>query len=268
MSEILIDETFDINDYQNYNLSIQIFLDGFSFSVIDLSRSKIIAFEHFSSISIQEALDKSAFSKMKFKKVNIIVSSPSFTLIPSDIFTEESMDAMYNLSYTLNSNEQLYYNNLNKEAVVVFALDKHIESCIKYHFTAVSIFHSSNILVAQLFNRAKKDTPEIQVSVYKSYIIVAVSDNDSLKLVSSYNYTDKLDIVYSILNIISQLNLLRSVEVILGGDFDPSEEFIATLQEYASTSLSKVDSNTKFSYKIANLPMHNHAVIFNSFKCV
>jgi len=42
----LIDETLDKNLTANYNLSIQVSLDGFSFCIKDLIRNKYIVLKH------------------------------------------------------------------------------------------------------------------------------------------------------------------------------------------------------------------------------
>ncbi len=46
MDIVFIDETFDINQTKNYNISIQAGLNGYSFSVIDPVRNKYILLKH------------------------------------------------------------------------------------------------------------------------------------------------------------------------------------------------------------------------------
>jgi hypothetical protein len=90
----LFDETLDINSTENYELSIQVSPDGFSFCILDTIRSKFVlirAFEaeenkYFNANKINELLGKDDFLTKRYKKVSVILPSPKFTIVPSPLF--------------------------------------------------------------------------------------------------------------------------------------------------------------------------------------
>ena len=96
----LVDETFDINFTLEYKLSIQLSLDGFSFSILDQIQNKVIYLYHqelfdaepeFLLKRIKAIYDESDLLDLPFKKTRIIIVAPNRTsLVPVDFFQKEN----------------------------------------------------------------------------------------------------------------------------------------------------------------------------------
>jgi hypothetical protein len=90
----LFDETLDINSTANYELSLQMSPNGFAFTILDTIRNKYVLFrstepdenKYFTADSIDEIIRTDDFTNKKYKKVNIVIPSPKFTMVPSPLF--------------------------------------------------------------------------------------------------------------------------------------------------------------------------------------
>src|SRR5450759_1615047 len=90
----LFDETLDINSTDNYELSVQVSPNGFAFCLLDTLRNKFVlirAFEpeenkYFIADKINELISKDDFLTKRYKKVNIVMPSPKFTIVPAPLF--------------------------------------------------------------------------------------------------------------------------------------------------------------------------------------
>jgi hypothetical protein len=90
----LFDETLDINSTENYELSVQAGPDGFSFCLLDTIRNKFVlirAFEpdenkYYNSEKINEFISADDFLLKRYKKINILMPSAKFTLVPAPLF--------------------------------------------------------------------------------------------------------------------------------------------------------------------------------------
>ena len=106
MNEILcVDETLDINSTSLYNLSIQVSLDGFCFSIFNSVNKKYIVLKYIpypNNISnevifekIEETLKKEELLNLTYKSVNAIYLSPKYTLVPEEFFDVESHRSLF-----------------------------------------------------------------------------------------------------------------------------------------------------------------------------
>ncbi|MCJ7446075.1 MAG: DUF3822 family protein [Bacteroidales bacterium] len=90
----LFDETLDINSTDNYELSVQLSPDGFHFCILDAIRNKYILLrssepddnKYFTPDKINDIISKDDFLTRRYKKVNIVLPSPKFTLVPAPLF--------------------------------------------------------------------------------------------------------------------------------------------------------------------------------------
>ena len=101
MFEFDTDAAFDIEKTSEYILSIQVSLDGFSFSVVHPGNNRILAFKHtplkISSESILSRHFESWTSTedlwtKPFRKTRLIVFSPRFSLIPEIFYQKEMVE--------------------------------------------------------------------------------------------------------------------------------------------------------------------------------
>ena len=89
----------DFNKTEQYSLSIRLSTDGFSFSIYDPTIGNDVYFRTF-PINTQRSMAANVKSflaateelKLKYRQINILVHSSRYTIVPLDIFEDESMD--------------------------------------------------------------------------------------------------------------------------------------------------------------------------------
>jgi hypothetical protein len=86
----LFDETLDINSTENYELSIQASTDALSFCLLDSIRNKFVLLrsfvaeenKYFNAEKISELIRNDDFLIKHYRKVNCVLPSRKFTMIP------------------------------------------------------------------------------------------------------------------------------------------------------------------------------------------
>ena len=99
----LFDETLDINSTANYNLTLQVSHDGFSFCLLDSLRNKFVLLRTFYSEDdrklkteqIEDIIIKDDFLNRSFKSIKIVMPSAKCTLVPAPLFDPAHRDEYF-----------------------------------------------------------------------------------------------------------------------------------------------------------------------------
>ena len=153
----LFDETLDINSTEIYDLSVQISPDSFSFAILDTIRNKFVlirSFEpeenkYFNSDKLDELINKDDFLSRPYKKVNILMPSKRFTIIPAPLFDPAKKDEYFNFNHIPESDNIIITNKLNDpESFIVASVPKSVYEVITTHYPGVYPCHH----IKPLFN--------------------------------------------------------------------------------------------------------------------
>ena len=134
----LFDETLDINSTENYELSIQVSPEELTFTILDTIRNKYIlirSFEAddtslFNATMIEELILKDDFLTKRYKKVNIVMPSGKFTLVPSQLFDPGKKDEYYSFNHAEDENNIILSNkSTDPDAFIVFSVLKPLYEC-------------------------------------------------------------------------------------------------------------------------------------------
>lgn len=111
----------DFTKSKQYTLSIRLSTDGFSFSIynpIHDDSFSVIEKEIDTSLSLTANLKavfhESDFLGHSYKRVNIMLASKRFTIVPLDLFEEEQADLLFYHNHQKRENETVIYNILKK----------------------------------------------------------------------------------------------------------------------------------------------------------
>ena len=137
----LLDETLDINITRSYHLSIQIDLNGFSFCILDSTRNKYVALNHYSlkkeeeavPEEIREIFGKDEFLNQEYKSVKIIWQSERSTLVPEPLFNKENLNDYFTFNHPKREGEEeIIYNRIRTvEAYVVFTVPGYLPGLVQ-----------------------------------------------------------------------------------------------------------------------------------------
>ena len=145
----------DFTKSKQYTLSIRLSTDGFSFSIynpIHDDSFSVIEKEIDTSLSLTANLKavfhESDFLGHSYKRVNIMLASKRFTIVPLDLFEEEQADLLFYHNHQKRENETVIYNILKKNnVVIVFGIDRSAYSFLTEQYPEVRFYSQSTPLI-------------------------------------------------------------------------------------------------------------------------
>jgi len=259
----LIDETFDKDRTETYELSIQVSLNGFSFAVKDTIRNTYIALvsQPFSNTNlnhqdwstvIPEMVSSYSFLSKKFKKVFFEYSGSGFTLVPTNFFEVNKQKELFQLTQSLPEYFELHHTtHTNGESFVqIFSMPYTLSTAwLKVQPKTKFISPLSSLL---FYTGISKSDNLVQVDISSSKIIVLFHSKEKLIAFNSFDYKTENDIVYYTLGFCKSLNInFSSVNIHLTGKLGELQDLQTLLSNYfAHVSADANYNSIHFSYQL------------------
>ena len=136
-------------------LSIRLSTDGFSFSILDpLAEEKLTFFSHevdpgvSLSANLLAAFREDERLQQTYRRVNVLVGGGRFTLLPLESFEDELAESVFHYNLTPKANEDVRYNVLQRNnVVVVFGVDHTAAAVITDRYPEAHFFAQSSPLI-------------------------------------------------------------------------------------------------------------------------
>ena len=275
----LFDETLDINSTENYEISIELSLDSLSFCILDTIRNKFILLRSFQPENnrcytceeISEIISKDDFLTKKYKKVNIVVPSSKFTLIPSPLFDPGKKDEYFSFNHTSPESSIILNNKLNDpDSFLVYALSLPLNNLLKTLWPGVHPFHHLKPLIDHISGiRRNSGDNYIHIHVERDFFNLIYYDNNTLKFCNSFNYRNISDILYYIMNLFKSMNIKQEETVWLSGQTEQFDDLYSNLAMYIRTVKFTVPSgNFTFSYVFNETGLQRYINLISVVNCV
>jgi len=279
----LIDETLDKNLTANYNLSIQVSLDGFSFCIKDLIRNKYIVLKHidfsddevsYASLfdKINECFNNEELLNKTYKSSQFCFVTQKSTLVPASLYQAENSNNIYNFSLELEKYEQInsdYLSSIN--SYNIYSINSDIYNLLKINHPNIKISHQASSFIEMLFANYKNKLKQkaIFINVNPLFFDVAIINQNDLLLYNTFKHKNEKDFIYFIMYIFEQLKLNpENDEVILMGDILENSNYHNILKKYIrQVRFEKPTSDQIFSYTFNSIASHIFLNLFNLNKC-
>ncbi len=281
-TNIFIDKSFNAENISNYHLSLQIFLKGLSFCILDKGNNKFIALGHYyyehivSYNKVLELLDKifeeNDVLKLQFTHTKILFNTPKFTFIPSDFFSEDSKETIFKFNNELNKNEVLLQNYIfSNSSYVLFAIPNYIKEWINQKFPHASIYHQSVPFLEEILlnNKTTSEDETIYVNIHHSFCDISYIKNSELQLFNSFEIKSDTDFKYYLLNIYDNLKLSsKSVPVIFSGFIKTNDNRIEDTKQFIKkTGFLKKPQHFNYSFEFNSIEEHYFTNMLNLYQC-
>ncbi len=244
MSDIdVIDDSFDKNITTSYFLSIQVSLNGLSFSVLDPVRNIYIFFKHISFdkedinyTRTQEMLITNSVLNYDYKRVYFLFNTMNTTIVPGTLYNYE--ETKNNLLFTSQIEDDQYKIESQKlklaDAWNLFAIPDFLYYLVKNQFTEVIFFQQFTPQIeANLLSGVVTAEPVMYINIHKDIFDIVVLKKYSLLFCNSFKYNNSEEFAYFALNSIKQLNLdQKHLKVILSGIISSRDSYYLTLSKY------------------------------------
>lgn len=276
-----IDKTFDNTQTNSYHLSIQISLDGFYFSVLDIPRGKYIVLNghHFFLKRarlllkhVHEVIESEDIFNHEFKSIEILYSTRKFTLVPQAFYSRISLD------------KYLWFNNILEKGFVVsknlfpnagcwcvFDVPQNLSEFLASKFPGCTIKHQLFPLVEGVLkrNRTSTDKGQVHLNFARDSFEIVVVNGSKLIYCNMFTYKTDRDILYHVLYTFDQLRLSpEQTELILHGQIPQVSPVYHLFKKYVkSTAFARLDTTFQYSYTFNQLPEHYFTSLLSVYKC-
>ena len=241
---VFVNSSFDKNKTKEYTLSIQVCLDGFSFSIVNENK-KCIALNKFIPFKINsdnnplnsfiEIVRNHELLNLCFKDVFILWISSQVMIIPSEFFSEDFAYESFQLSHNLDKDECLEWNELPElKSWIVFSFPKKSKEFIQSHFGNSKLYHHCLPFYRESLNqKIAENHPQVFMNIQNRFFHVIIPDQNGKHFINTFSYNASSDLAYYILNIFKQqkLNNERS-KLIIDGAVQEDSNVILLLKKY------------------------------------
>jgi len=277
----LIDKTFDSTQTLLYHLSIQISLDGFYFTVLDVPKGKYVVLNghHFFLKRprlllkhIREVIDSEEIFKHEFKSVEILYASNKFTLVPQAFYGRGSVD------------KYLWFNNIQEKGFIVeknlfpkaecwclFDIPQNLSEYLFARFPKSIVKHNLFPLVegALKRNRAYSENQQVHLNFFRENFEIVVLKDSKLILCNIFYYKTDRDVLYHVLYTFEQLKLIaENTELIIHGQLPQVSPVYHLFKKFVKlTAFARLDTTYQYSYTFSQLPEHYFSSLLSVYKC-
>lgn len=275
----LFDETLDINSTENYELSLQISPDGFSFCLLDTIRDKFVLLrssepeenKYLSSDKIYELLSKDDFLTKKYKKVNILLPSSKFTLVPSQLYDPGKKDDYFTFNQKTEDGSNILTNKISDpDSYLIFSESALIIDLINQFYPGVLPLHHMKPLFNYISgNRKNVSVNYIHLHVEREYFNLIIFNSNQLQFCNTYTYRNISDILYFVLNVFKKLDIKQEESIWLSGQTEKFDDLSSNLSLYIrNLKFAEPSGNFTFSYVFNETDLHRYLNLFNISNCV
>ncbi len=279
MHDILhADETFDLNYSLEYHLSIQLGLDGFSFSVLDTVQRKYVLLRHIPLVTkrtafltgrVREIFDAEEILNKPFKSISVVYHDQRATLVPS-VFTDDSLlRSVVDLNQELDRHEAVAACSLTTFAQdVVFAYPEELRTLLDEKFSNYRFFHSTYSLLNAAVQQKGKSTNTVVIN-FSKYFFHLIVLKSNIRFFNSFYYKNEGDFLFHTLNVCKQLGIdAEKDELLLSGWVPIESDYIRQLKKYMMhVNFMKPDYELHYSYTFDKTPSHYFAGLLNAYRC-
>jgi hypothetical protein len=256
-------------------------LDGFYFSVLDISKGKYIVLtgHHFFLKRarlllkhVREVIETDDILNKEFKSVEILYATRKFTLVPQAFYGRGSAD------------KYLWFNNMQERGFIVertllakadcwciFDVPQNLSEYLSAKFPKVNVKHTLFPLVENILkqNRACPDKCQVHLNFFRESFEIVIINGPNLILCNIFNYKIDRDILYHVLFTFDQLKLSPdSTELILHGFMPQVSPVYHLFKKYVKlTSFARLDTTYQYSYTFSQFPEHYHTTLLSVYKC-
>ncbi len=278
----LFDKALNSESSKNYNLSIRISLDGFSFCIYDNVRGKFLGLaswnfqelNNFMSLNLllQEFLPEIDWLHHSFNKISILFDTPKSTLVPYVLFKSGREEQYLRFNHYVSHLNVIKHDYLPLlDAENIWAVEGAVYEIVSGFFPAANFHHYSSPLIESLLlqnkNRGNEENVFVNVGVRKFDIVVL--KGNTMLLHNSFPYKTRQDFMYFLGYVLEFLELNpEKVEVTLLGEIEKNSALYEIAYKYVrNIRFGARNSDFKFSYVFDEIPEHFYFTLIHLQQC-
>lgn len=204
----------DFNQSEQHLLSIRLSADGFSFSICHPQQKGDCYFMSYPvnvscsmTANLKDMIASTEAFRYSYRKVNILIDTSRYTLIPFDLFEDEQLETLFYHNFSKIDNETVLCNISGKSnTVILFGMDKHTHQLLNEHFPHARIFASVSPMTEYFAQDSRQQNNRILYAhLKKNAMEVFGFDRGKLLFVNAFSCKQVSDQVYYLLYVWQQL---------------------------------------------------------------
>ena len=258
------------NASEQYHLSIQIGLNGFSFCI--RKNNVILAIEsyHHALSQLEDTLKNHEWINKKYASTHINITSSKHTLIPASIFDTNELQNYLQFNYYRSENQEALSDKLQQiEAHQVYGISVPEQELINTFFPKATIRHYGSTLIDSILQQ-KSNTLQLYIHIQEKSMDILVCNEKGLQLFNTFKHQSAEDFIYYTLFVCEQLELNPDeIECYLLGEIDkPSGIHNLAYKYIRNIRFIKRNENVRLSPVINQIPEHFYYPLFHQHLCV
>lgn len=264
-------------DLKETHLSIQIYLDGFSFCIYHPRLQKYIAFESFEFDEKQKTpeqllkefqivFEENELLNQSYQKVTVIHQNELSTLVPLEYFNEDHLKDYLKNTVKVLPIDYISYDTLkNSGANVVYIPFVNINNFLFQKFGEFDFYHSSTLLIDLLQEKQKNaEDHTVYVNVGFNTFDIVVFNKKELVLQNNFVFQTSEDFIYYILFTLEQLELdTNTVACEFLGDLEKESELYQMAYKYIRNVGFYTTNNPQLSEEFEAISKHSNFILLN-----
>lgn len=275
------DSLFNENNTTNYSLSIELSFDGFSFCILDRATFKYLAIESYNferilcyndlNTCLNQILQHEWF-KCDYHSVNLIFYNHKSTLIPIELFDEQSINSYLSFNHLINNEDNLIYEKLNNlNAYNVYTIPKIIKSLFDEKFKNIKYRHSSSSLIENTYYQYQNNDNKkiVIIHLQSNHFEALVLQGKTFLFYNTFAFKTAEDFLYYLIFVTEQLEIdIDNQEFIILGevakDSPLSQQIYTFIKNYRFGDRTDI---FKYSNVFDDIPLHYYYNLFNIIAC-
>ncbi|MBR4365772.1 MAG: DUF3822 family protein [Bacteroidaceae bacterium] len=247
------------NNISNKSLSIRISTNGLSFCIYAPSEEPHYVYSKYKvrptismAANLKDALLNEPLLKEEYQRVNVMVTSPHFTVVPTTAFKSEDINDIYAFNFPKDETKHVSFNILRRQGLaIIFGLDKNVHQLITDDFPRARFYASASTL-AEFFAERSAGGKMLKMYAYihEREMTLFVFEHGRLLFVNTFESAHAIDYQYFILNVWKQLEMDQLTDMLhVVGDNDMAQQLTTSIASYIK-SVELINREDDFSSKL------------------
>jgi len=267
---------------RNYQISIELSLDGFSYCLLDSERfqyqvlesyvfKEVTSYEDLSRIA-EFLVDISPIKSIPHQRISLIFKNNQSCMVASPLFIDSEKGSYFNFHHSLKDGHEIYADKLNNlSAYNVYSLPVVIVEKFKSLFPEIRIRHYSSTLIENLcyYYKAGFFHQNVVLHVQDKHFEILLFEESKLILYNTFPYSTWEDLLYYVLYVLEQLEITpeKSDVLILGEIAMDSNSFQNIKSFMHSVDFGGRTDFFKYDHVFDDLPHHFYFNLLNVNAC-
>lgn len=279
------DERFDVEDLQNYALSIQIGNKDLQFCVTDVRSNQCLLLEDFVLEGVKTINGRIEVIKKLFEShhllmagfwnsIRVAMKTHKFSLVPSSHFDKDSVVEYLVVNSEINPKieEVYYYRHIKSSAINVFSADKKLMAWLNdlYANKNVQIVHQGSALIEGILRNDDHSRERMMFCLMdKGILHVVVTHQQKLLYYNQFAVRISNDYLKYVMLVFKELGLSqKETKLLVWGNISQQSPHVLLMKKYIRhISFGSRPSFLKFNFEFDQVPDHQYFDLMSVFLC-